>query len=100
MWIFSIWIEYSEWTLPCAPVPLYIRDDEVDELATQVQALTGARTKTDAVKAALQHEIERIRRRAPLQEPLKPIWAMVDAIGPVDPNLDMKKFTDELWGED
>ena len=81
-------------------MPLYIRDDEVDELATRVQALTGARTKTDAVKAALQNEIKKIRRRAPLQERLAPIWAMLDAIGPVDPNFDQKKFTDELWGED
>ena len=81
-------------------MPLYIRDDEVDKLAAEVQALTGARTKTDAVKTALRHEIERVRRRAPLSERLEPIWAIVDAIGPVDPDFDMKAFTDEMWGED
>jgi antitoxin VapB len=33
-------------------MPLYIRDDEVDALAVKVQAVTGARTKTDAVRTA------------------------------------------------
>jgi antitoxin VapB len=77
--------------------PLYIRDDEADALAAKVKALTGVRTKTDAVKAALLHELERLGKRAPLLERLAPVWAVVDAIGPLDDGFDMKNFTDEMW---
>jgi len=80
-------------------VPLYIRDDEVEALAVKVKALTGARTKTDAVKAALLHELERLGKRAPLLERLRPVWAMVDAIGPLDDDFHIKSFTDEMWAE-
>ena len=51
-------------------MPLYIRDDEVEALAIKLKALTGARTKTDAVKAALLHELKRFGERAPLLERL------------------------------
>ena len=78
-------------------MPLHIRDGEVDALPAKVKALTGARTKTDAVKAALLHELERLGKRAPLLERLTPVWAMVDAIGPLDDEFDMKSFTDEMW---
>jgi antitoxin VapB len=78
-------------------MPLYIRDDEVDALAVKVQAVTGARTKTDAVRIALQHEIERNRRRTPLRERLAAAKAIAQQIGPVDPAFDMKAFTDALW---
>jgi antitoxin VapB len=40
-------------------VPLYIRDDDVAELARRLQQVTRARTITDAVRLALQHELER-----------------------------------------
>ena len=40
-------------------MPLYIRNDEVAELARQVQQATNARTLTEAVRLALQHELER-----------------------------------------
>jgi antitoxin VapB len=78
-------------------MPLYIRDDEVDALAVEVQAITGARTKTDAVRIALQHEIERNRRCTPLRERLAAAKAIAQQIGPVDPAFDMKAFTDALW---
>jgi antitoxin VapB len=78
-------------------VPLYNRDDEVDALAVKVKALTGARTKTEAVKAALIHKLERLGKRAPLLERLTPVWALVDAIGPLDGDFEMKSFTDEMW---
>ena len=37
-------------------MPLFIRDDQVDDLASRLQAMTGARTKTEAVRLALEHE--------------------------------------------
>ena len=81
-------------------MPLYIRDDEVDALAVKVQAITGARTKTDAVRLALQHEIERNRARKPLRERLGAAKAAAQRIGPVDSAFDMKAFTDALWDGD
>ena len=78
---------------------LYIRDDEVDLLARQVQNATNAPSKTEAVRIALQNELERVRKTVPLEERIKRIQDAVRAMGPDDPNLDMKKFMDEMWGE-
>ena len=80
-------------------MPLYIRDDEVDALAQRVQAMTGARTKTEAVRLALQHEIERNRRKTPLRDRLAKAKALARELGPLDPDFDMKKFTDGMWGD-
>jgi len=78
---------------------LHIRDDEVDLLARQVQNATNAPSKTEAVRIALQNELERVRKTVPLEERIKRIQEAVRAMGPDDPNLDMKKFMDEMWGE-
>jgi antitoxin VapB len=49
-------------------MPLCIRDDKVDALATQLQRETNASSKTEAVRIALLHELERNRARKPLRE--------------------------------
>jgi len=77
-------------------MPLYIRDDEVDDLAKQLVRVTGARTKTDAVRQALQDALENSRDRVPLLDKIRPLQARVADLGPVDPDFDMKAFTDEL----
>ena len=77
-------------------MPLYIREDDVAALAVELQAMTGASTKTEAVRLALQHEIERHRKSTPLRERLAKATALAEAIGPVDPAFDMKVFTDAL----
>ena len=41
---------------------LFIRDDEVDALATELQRATGAATKKEAVRIALKHELGRTKR--------------------------------------
>ena len=78
---------------------LYIKDDEVDALATELQSISGAATKTEAVRTALQNEIKRKRKEIPLIERIKEIQDRVAALGPGDPNFDMKKLTDEMWGD-
>lgn len=80
-------------------MPLYIRDDEVAALARKVQGLTKSRTLTEAVRAALEHEIERQRNKLPPSARLARSVAMAAALGPVDPDFDMRRFTDEMWGE-
>lgn len=80
-------------------MPLYIRDDKVDDLAEQVMRATGAKSKTDAVRKALRAQLEAVNSATPLAEKIKAAQSIAAEIGPVDPDFDMKKFTDEAWGE-
>ena len=80
-------------------MPLYIRDDTVDALAAKVMKATGAPTKTEAVRNALIAQLEAEKSRKPLLERVREIQAKAAKIGPVDPDFDMKKFTDEMWGD-
>ena len=77
---------------------LYIRDNEVDVLARQVRDATNAPNKTEAVRIALQNELERARKAVPLRERIKELQDAAKAMGPDDPDLDMKAFMDELSG--
>ena len=45
-------------------MPLFIRDDDVSALAEELTRLTKARSKTEAVRVALRHELKRIRAEA------------------------------------
>jgi antitoxin VapB len=80
-------------------MPLYIRDDKVDDLAEKVMRATGAKTKTDAVRQALQDALDAKLNQTPLLERIKPLQSRVAGLGPVDPDFDMKTFTDEMWGD-
>jgi antitoxin VapB len=51
-------------------MPPNIRDSSVDDLAEQLRVRLGARTKTDAVRTALEHELERVKADTPLREKL------------------------------
>lgn len=87
-------------------MPLYIRDSEVDALAARLQAVTKVRTKTEAVRLALEHELQRLSENSPLPGRLAKAIEMIRAIrrdaaaqglkGTDD--FDMKAFTDEMWG--
>jgi antitoxin VapB len=77
---------------------LYIRDSEVDALAVELQQLTRAPTKTDAVRTALKNEIERSRAETPLKERLERIRAEARAQGLLpNPDFDQKAFFDKMW---
>jgi antitoxin VapB len=77
---------------------LYIRDSEVDALAVELQQLTRAPTKTDAVRTALKNEIERSRAEIPLKERLVRIRAEARAQGLLpNPDFDQKAFFDKMW---
>jgi len=81
-------------------MPLYVRDDDVDALAVELQRLTKARSKTEAVRQALEPEIERSRACIPLRERLAKLQDRAAAIGLPNRDFDLKKFTDEMWGRD
>lgn len=78
---------------------LFIRDPEVDALAEEVRKLTKTKTKTEAVRRALQAQLDEALRALPLSERLERAKALADALGPRDPDFDMKRYTDEMWGD-
>ncbi len=67
-------------------MPLYVRDDEVAALAREVQAASGARTVTEAVRAALVHERDRLKESLPPSARLGKALALADAIGGPGPS--------------
>lgn len=86
-------------------MPLYIRDDEVADLARRAKEATGAKTVTEAVKVALEKALAEAKAegrpetssKSPLDRFAKAL-ALADAMGPSDHSVDMKKFMDDLSG--
>jgi antitoxin VapB len=78
---------------------LFIRDPGVDALAEEVRKITKAKSKTEAVRRALQAQLVEARRALPLKDRLARSKALADALGPSGPAFDMKSYTDEMWGE-
>ena len=78
---------------------LYIRDETVDDLAKQLAKVT-AQSKTAAVREALETRLAEISDKTPLLQRIRPILQQMDDIGPVDPEFNMKEFTDDMWGEE
>lgn len=79
-------------------MPLYIRDDSVDDLAAKLQKVSKAPSKTEAVRRALQNELKRTEEQIPLREKIRKLQDDVARrMGQVDPKFDMKAFTDEGW---
>ena len=62
-------------------MPLYIRDDAVAELARAVQAASRASTVTEAVRAALERERDRLKANLPPSARLGKALALADAVG-------------------
>jgi antitoxin VapB len=80
-------------------MPLFIRDGEVATMAEELARLTKARNKTEAVRNALRHELERARAAVPLRERLVGIHEKAAKLGLPNRDFDMKTYTDEMWGE-
>ncbi|MGA9600484.1 MAG: type II toxin-antitoxin system VapB family antitoxin [Methylocystis sp.] len=78
-------------------MPLNIRDEEVNRLAEQLAGLTG-KTKAEAAKIALQHELRRRRSQTPLWERCDPC-ATRSLLTPDTGVVINKAFFDALGGE-
>lgn len=77
---------------------LYIRDPSVDALATELQHRMGAKTKTEAVRAALQSALAAAPAPMGLPERIRPIQDSIKALmGPHKVDFDEKAFMDEGW---
>lgn len=79
-------------------MPLYIKDPEVSGLAEDAVKYLGAENKTEAVRMALKAAIAEARAKIPLAERIKEAQAMIDAMGPSNPDYDHKADMDDLWG--
>lgn len=74
---------------------LHIDDPEVEALVAQLMQITGMTDPAEVVHAAL----ERAIKNHTLQTNIAAAQGRATAIGPVDPNFDMKAFSDGLWCE-
>jgi antitoxin VapB len=79
---------------------LYIRDAKVNELADQVMRRLGTKTKTEAVRLALENELKRAGNELSVEARVKQIQDRVAArMGPHKVEFDEKAYMDEMWGE-
>lgn len=78
-------------------MPLNIRDEEVNRLATKLAAQRGV-TKTDAVKLALENELRKSDYSRPLRDRIKAIQDEILSYPPTGLEAD-KAFYDSLNDE-
>jgi antitoxin VapB len=77
-------------------VPLNIRSEVVNQLATQLAARKRV-NKTDAVRIALENELRRLDEAMPLRQRLRPLQERILRRPPTGLEAD-KAFYDELSG--
>ena len=77
-------------------MPLTIRSEAVNQLAEKLAARKRM-NKTDAVRIALEHELQRLDEAVPLRERLRPLQDRVMSRPPTGLEAD-KSFFDELSG--
>jgi antitoxin VapB len=77
---------------------LYIRNKSVDQLAERLRKALRVHTKTDAVRTALKHELERIENAMPLRDRVREIQMSL-GIGGRASGFDHKAFSDSLYDE-
>ena len=76
-------------------MPLYIRDDNVSDLALEAMRLTGAKTKTEVVRDALLATIQAKKNEKPIMELIRELQDDLNReLGPPDPDFDMKAYAD------
>lgn len=81
-------------------MPLYIRDDSVDELAKAVQAASGAKDKTEAVRVALRNELARLKAKVSMRDKISALQDRAAERLPASiEGVDTKKLFDDLWDQ-
>ena len=63
-------------------------------------AMECMRTLEASLSAALQECPNAMQHKQPFTEYIHELQSRADEIGPLDPTFDMKKFTDDMWGDD
>lgn len=87
-------------------MPLYVRDERVNQLAEQARKILKAPTKTDAIRQALERVVENppdktpAEQKPPLRERLDQLRKEFNLPDYASlPPFDEKAFMDEMWGE-
>ncbi len=78
-------------------MPLYIKDDTTARLVAELATQRGL-TKQDAVRLAVNNELERAKQAIPLRERMA-AWRLANPLPPPTGYLADKAFYDELSGE-
>lgn len=84
---------------------LTIRDEEIESMAERLRAATNAGSVEDVVRQALENEMAKYQaepKPKTLEERrafLKAFRAELAATAHRNASFDMKRFSDELWGE-
>lgn len=81
-------------------MPLHIKDPDVDILVERYLAASGAKTKTEAVRRALELGIQACEKRETLSERVAKVQRQAAKAGLGAREADDKAFMDDLWGED
>jgi len=77
---------------------LYIRDSRVNELADKAMRQLGTKTKTEAVRLALERVLKEASEELPMEERIRLIQDRVAAdLGPHKVAFDEKAYMDEMW---
>ncbi len=71
-------------------------ESEISRVAQKLMAVTGADSEAEAILGAVRFHLRCLENPRPLLERLKPILERADALGPEDPDFDMKAYLDEL----
>jgi len=83
--------------ISCATMPLYIKDDYTARLVGQLARLRGL-SKQDAVKMAVQAELERAANLIPLRDRFADVRAKHPLPPPTGEQAD-KSFFDDVTGD-
>lgn len=75
-------------------------ETEISRMAQKLMALVGAESEVEAILGAVRFQLRCLENPKPIFERLKPVLERADALGPGDPEFDMKAYLDEMWGED
>lgn len=79
---------------------LYIRDPKVNELADEVMRQLGTKTKTEAVRYALESVLKQAEEKLSVEERVRRIQDRVAArMGPLKVDFDQKAYMDEMWDD-
>lgn len=77
---------------------LFIRDEAVNDLAERVRMALRARSKTDAVRIALQRTLDEEAAAIPLPEKVRALQNSLGINGRTD-GFDAKAFSDSLYDQ-
>lgn len=81
-------------------MPLYVKDEEVNQLVEEARKALGMVSKTETVRVAMERVLREQRDKRPLRERLREVQAATMALGTPAPDFDDKKFFDEMWGHE